>query len=252
MLDEAHRVRNAGTQLATLLSETRDDLDAAGGQLAERFDRMLFLTATPFQLGHAELRNVLTRFGAINWRGARAPGIRREAFKECLVELHQKLDAMQMATERLESGWKRLVPADVDEANRDFGALWWTSASNGQDPEFLTVVNERLRGVMLAFRNARGAIQAAEERLKPWVLRSSRSPFLPMPFDKVPRRIRIEGAAVLQECGDEGGRDEGRQRRIAGFWTECTAVPVGREDHHIARMSQCLCRRDCLKLRSLA
>ena len=207
VLDEAHRVRNAGTQLATLLSETRDDLDAAGGQLAERFDRMLFLTATPFQLGHAELRNVLTRFGAINWRGTRAPGIRREAFKECLVALHQKLDAMQMATERLESGWKRLVLSDVDEANRDFGTLWWTSASNGQDPECLTVANERLRGVMLAFRNARGAIHAAEERLKPWVLRSSRSPFLPMPFDKVPRRIRIEGAAVLQECGDEGGRD---------------------------------------------
>lgn len=207
VLDEAHRVRNAGTQLATLLAETRDDLDTAGGQLAERFDRMLFLTATPFQLGHAELRNVLTRFGAIDWRGIRAPGIRREAFNECLVELHQKLDAMQMATERLESGWKRLVSTDVDEANRDFGTLWWTLTSNGQDPECLTVENERLRGVMLAFRQARSAIQAAEESLMPWVLRSSRSPFLPMPFDKVPRRIRIEGAAVLRECGEQGESD---------------------------------------------
>lgn len=207
VLDEAHRVRNAGTQLATLLSETRDDLDAAGGQLAERFDRMLFLTATPFQLGHAELRNVLTRFGAINWRGIRAPRMGREAFKLCLVELHQRLDAMQAATECLESSWKRLVPADVAEASRDFGATWWTPAGRGQDPEYLSVANERLRGMMLAFRNALGAIQAAEERLRPWVLRSSRSPFLPLPFNSVPRRVRIEGAAVLQECGDGQGRD---------------------------------------------
>jgi ERCC4-related helicase len=204
VLDEAHRVRNAGTQLATLLAETRDDLDAAGGQLAERFERMLFLTATPFQLGHAELRNVLARFGAISWRGARAPRMQREAFKQSIAELHQRLDAMGIATERLERAWKRLVSADIEEATRDFGAQWWLQASNGGDSECLKVSNDRIRGVMLAFRHARDAIRAAEERLKPWVLRNARSPFLPVPNDKVPRRVRIEGAAVVQEC-DEGG-----------------------------------------------
>ena len=66
VLDEAHRVRNAGTQLAALLAATRDDLAAVGGQLSERFDRMLFLTATPFQLGHAELGNVLVRTLRLN------------------------------------------------------------------------------------------------------------------------------------------------------------------------------------------
>ena len=199
VLDEAHRVRNAGTQLAALLAATRDDLDAVGGQLAERFDRMLFLTATPFQLGHVELRNVLTRFDAVNWQGARAPRMQRTEFKESISELHRRLDVMQVLTERLERAWKRLVAADVEEAIRDFGALWWDRAADGHDTECMAVVNERLRAVMQAHGLARGAIAMAEGRLKTWVLRNSRSPFLPVPNEKIPRRVRIEGAAVLDE-----------------------------------------------------
>ena len=202
VLDEAHRVRNAGTQLAALLAATRDDLDAIGGQLAERFDRMLFLTATPFQLGHAELKNVLTRFDAVNWSGTNTPRMPRTAFKESIATLHSRLDSMQMATDRLERAWKRMVATDIEEANRIYGSQWWTEANNEHDPECVAVVNERIRAVMLVFRNSRAAIQCAELCLKPWILRSSRSPFLPAPHDKIPRRERIEGAAVLRDCQD--------------------------------------------------
>lgn len=207
ILDEAHRVRNAGTQLAALLAAARDDLEAAGGQLAERFDRMLFLTATPFQLGHAELRNVLARFDSINWKGARAPRMQRAAFKDSIAMLHKQLDLMQSSTERLERAWKRLVATDTEEAVRLFGDAWWARAGIGGDPECTAVSNERLRAVMLSFLHSKIAIRSAEDRLKPWVLRNARSPFLPVPKNKVPRRVRVEGAEILRECkGDEEGK----------------------------------------------
>ena len=40
------------------------------GAMANAFDRMLFLTATPFQLGHQELVRVLERFGDVRWDAA--------------------------------------------------------------------------------------------------------------------------------------------------------------------------------------
>lgn len=125
VLDEAHRVRNGGVQLAQLLKEQHDDLEEAGGALAHRFERMLFLTATPFQLGHAELCNVLSRFEAIAWKGTVAPTMQRETFKAAIADLKQSLDAMQMATERLERTWKRLLPPDLEEAVGAFGDAWW-------------------------------------------------------------------------------------------------------------------------------
>jgi hypothetical protein len=204
VLDEAHRVRNAGTQLAALLKASREDLDAAGGQLAHRFDRMLFLTATPFQLGHAELTNVLRRFEAVNWIGPKIPEMKRPAFVELISELHKRLDAMQGSTERLERAWKRLVEPDLAEARSAHGEVWWTYASATADSGCLAVSNERVRAVMLAFENARTSIGTAEGLLRPWVLRSSRSRFLPPPNVTVPRRERVEGMAVLRECTLDG------------------------------------------------
>lgn len=202
VLDEAHRVRNAGTQLAQLLAETREDLDTAG-QLSGRFDRMLFLTATPFQLGHAELRNVLVRFDAIRWNGSRAPRMNRDEFKVALDALHARLDTMQVTTDRLERAWKRLVPTDFKDAVDGQGEIWWAKAEQGADGECLSVENERVRSVMLAFRDSLTAIQAAQECLKPWVLRNARSRFLPEPYQTVPRRERLEGASVLSNGNDD-------------------------------------------------
>ncbi len=200
VLDEAHRVRNGGVQLAQLLKEQHEELDDAGGALAHRFERMLFLTATPFQLGHAELCNVLSRFEAVAWKGAAAPVMQRAAFKAAIAELKQSLDGMQMATERLERTWKRLLPPDLGEAVATFGDAWWEISLEGESAAN-KVANDRVAAVMRAYAAARSTILSSEVLLKPWVLRSARSLRLPEPYCDVPRRERLEGAAVLSELG---------------------------------------------------
>ena len=204
VLDEAHRVRNAHTQLASLLAESHEDLDAAGGQLAQAFDRMLFLTATPFQLGHGELHSVLSRFTAVRWDGPRAPTIGRDVFRQSIDALHQNLDAMQIATDRLERAWKRLLASDCLEAIRDLSDEWWLAAGDSEaGASALNITNERVRAVILEFRNARQMIHRAEAGLQPWVLRHTRARYLPPPYDDIARRQRIEGAAVRTDIGGE-------------------------------------------------
>ncbi|MGI8755706.1 MAG: hypothetical protein ACR2MB_07575 [Acidimicrobiales bacterium] len=64
ILDEAHHVKNDDSQLARLFANPEADADAETlvGPLGGMFERMLFLTTTPFQLGHGELLRVLERF----------------------------------------------------------------------------------------------------------------------------------------------------------------------------------------------
>lgn len=72
ILDEAHHLKNAQTRLASLFQVPDAAADAeeiaARGPFGGVFERMLFLTATPFQLGHDELCSVLERFDGICWR----------------------------------------------------------------------------------------------------------------------------------------------------------------------------------------
>ncbi len=194
ILDEAHHVRNGHVQLAQLLKEQAEDLEDAGGALAHRFDRMLFLTATPFQLGHHELCNVLSRFESIAWKGVNPPAMSRGEFVAAITNLRKSLNDMQVCTARLEKAWKRLLPQDFDEAGRAV-ARWWerSEISNGQH-------NERLRRVRDTFSEARHAIREAEGYLRKWVIRHSKSRYLP-DHPEVERRCRFEGAAVLREFG---------------------------------------------------
>src|SRR5262249_37282133 len=69
ILDQAHHLKNPGTRLASLFraSEAEEEATMLGGPLSGVFERMLFLTATPFQLGHHELLRVLERFENVGW-----------------------------------------------------------------------------------------------------------------------------------------------------------------------------------------
>jgi len=69
VMDEAHHLKNPHTSLARQLQspDSLQDLRTGDGAMANAFDRMLFLTATPFQLGHHELISVLGRFGDVKW-----------------------------------------------------------------------------------------------------------------------------------------------------------------------------------------
>lgn len=120
IMDEAHHLKNPWTRLATLFAnpEAASDVEVVStGPLGGVFERMLFLTATPFQLGHHELLQVLHRFEGVRWK-SRAE---RETFRLQLVELERCLDASQIAALRLDRAWARLSPGDLD----DLPSEWW-------------------------------------------------------------------------------------------------------------------------------
>ena len=107
ILDEAHHAKNDNTRLGRLLrAEDEEDIPL----FRDKFDRMLFLTATPFQLGHREIIRVLRSFESAKWTGEFAPAFSREEFVAALTELEARLDANRIAARRLDSLWGRLQP----------------------------------------------------------------------------------------------------------------------------------------------
>jgi len=120
VLDEAHHAKNDSTRLARLFrQESQDDV----ALLKDKFDRMLFLTATPFQLGHQELIRVLRSFAAVRWSSREAPGGTREDFTATMANLEQSLDLNRLAGRRFDRLWGKLRPEmligqDGDEEQR--------------------------------------------------------------------------------------------------------------------------------------
>lgn len=109
ILDEAHHLKNPSTRLASLfvdeIAAAESDLFTAAGPLGGKFERMLFLTATPFQLGHAELLRVLERFGGVSWDGAHPPQLSRPEYDKELKDLSELLDQAQASALRLDRAW---------------------------------------------------------------------------------------------------------------------------------------------------
>jgi hypothetical protein len=103
ILDEAHHTKNRYTRLAGLFAnqEAREEAETlTRGELGGVFHRMLFLTATPFQLGHNELIEVLDRFKGVRW-----DDLDRSAYDGQLKDLQLALDASQAAALRLDRSW---------------------------------------------------------------------------------------------------------------------------------------------------
>lgn len=170
ILDEAHHVKN-DNQLARLFAnpEAEDDAEALFGPLGGMFDRMLFLTATPFQLGHGELLRVLERFEGVRWE---LP-LDRVRFRTHLAELRTALDTTQAAALRLERAWGRLEAGDDLE-------------QEGVE------VPDRVRSARAAVEQLRDAMEAAEVLLRPWVARHMRA-------GKDQRRTYLPGASILHQ-----------------------------------------------------
>jgi len=160
ILDEAHHAKNANS-LARLFDspDALQDADAisADGALANVFERMLFLTATPFQLGHRELTNVISRFG-----GARISGLQKDELRADLAKLTAFLDSAQAASLRLERAWGRLTTKDLSTVPPD----WWNTCPEGA-PEIVQTAAARIR-------EARAALAIAEEAIRPWVIRHTK------------------------------------------------------------------------------
>lgn len=181
ILDEAHHLKNRWTRFASLFeAEAQKDIEVLRGPFASVFDRMLFLTATPFQLGHHELIEVLRRFTAVRW----GDGLERAEYEAKLDQIEKTLSAAQTAALRLDQAWGWLRPDEVDEF---VGREWWREPDREDLPDSLRSAARRLADV-------RERMQAAGELLRPWLIRHMRA-------DKELRRQVLGGQLILREGG---------------------------------------------------
>jgi len=204
ILDEAHHLKNPGTRLAGLfqVSEAQDDAAIVErGALHGVFERMLFLTATPFQLGHHELCSVIERFSGTRMADSQS----RKTFLEQVSELRRRLDAAQQSSLTLDKVWSRLDESDlkIDGVPHSPEDDWWPAAMNGRD------VSPKLQEVLSCFSRVQPSMKRAEEVLAPWVIRHVRPKALPNPFQGVPRRDELPGRRILLVGDGNPGSSEG-------------------------------------------
>ena len=194
ILDEAHHVKNPETKLASLFATEESLKDSKyfeqAGPLGGKFERMLFLTATPFQLGHAELIRVLDRFEGIRWEGPNAPTMTLPAFKGEIATLGNVLDDAQSSALRLDRAWSRLdshLLIGPQGASLD-PDVWWQQVNQPGADGLIAEVAEQVR-------HTQTVMDLAEVALAPWVLRHLKSPELP-DAPGVDRRKLLTGAAI--------------------------------------------------------
>ena len=205
VLDEAHHLKNPQTRFASLFQDEEADQDARefGGELKGIFERMLFLTATPFQLGHHELCQVLDRFGSVSWQGQHAPRCGLEGVQTELADLRALLDEAQHAAAQLDQAWGRLTPTDLTVGGKTYEDVerWWQTVKAASQP------SQPVAEVLGCCREANIRMRAAEAKLRPWVIRHLRSRELAGKFRGRLRRRRLPGQSITNDVysgGEEG------------------------------------------------
>lgn len=213
VMDEAHHLKNPNTSLARQFQslETTVGERTGDGAMARAFDRMLFLTATPFQLGHHELVNVLRRFGDVRWDGDSLGELK--VFIDNLGELRGQLDDSQCAAIAFQKAWSRLDPPECAG-----GVDAWWARSLASPPDELA---PRVRAVMDALATAKRTRTIAERTLQPWVMRHNKGTYWDK--TKVARRNRLDGGAIAGE-GIRGGLPIGREQMLPFFLAARSAV----------------------------
>lgn len=201
ILDEAHHLKNADTRLASLFrsEDAQGDADEISrGPLAGVFERMLFLTATPFQLGHGELCSVLDRFDGISWSGVSAPECGREGFAKQREDLRETLDSAQEAAVTLDHAWGRLKAEDLAIGNNLFEQVdpWWPEARKAEG------LTQAAADVVHCFERAKGCMGLAEKQLRRSVIRHLKSRRLPGGETETPRRKRFIGRSIDPDCAE--------------------------------------------------
>lgn len=200
ILDEAHHLKNPATRLASLFvfDDAQEDVRTIAGALDGAFERMLFLTATPFQLGHHELLNVIGRFKGIAWKTL--PQYPKEQFELELKQLGTILDRAQHRAAELDKRWQSLRHDDLvgQDGERCSVEDWWHEASHNIHEQ-----PERIQVVMRAFDEARKAMKDGEMLLRKWVVRHLRERRLP--HSDISRRVRLIGRAIAPGADGDGG-----------------------------------------------
>ncbi|MFC8181382.1 helicase-related protein [Rhodococcus sp. NPDC057297] len=184
ILDEAHHVKNDNTMSSLFANEAEEDAEALKGPLGGMFDRMLFLTATPFQLGHHELLSVLGRFDGVRWQTAED----RKAFKTTVEDLGNALDSSRSAAIQFEKRWSAIDPVE-DASLVDLPSF---------DTPERTGLSSAARAAVTSGAVARIANSRAAAALRPWVIRHLK------PNDLERRRYRAGAAVLDSSAGDIG------------------------------------------------
>lgn len=157
IIDEAHALKNSDTRISRLFTPLPNE--AEDGALRGIFERMLLLTATPFELGHNELINVLSRLDAI--RSMRPPPA--TPLKERLTQLGEALQQAQETAIRLDDSW-----AHLERVDRHAFEAWQMGA---EAPSTLS------HAAQVAWRDVNFAVEARRrlhQQLWPWVIRHER------------------------------------------------------------------------------
>jgi len=220
VLDEAHHLTNPKTLLARQLQsqESDQDLKLGDGALAGSFDRMLFLTATPFQLGHHELVRVLQRFGDVRW-DAETLG-EKDEFEAKLRQLNDCLTASQRASIRLQKSWSRLRDDDFD-GNHSVDQ-WWHHLCQAA-PETLT---HRQKTLVEAYHQAKVRKENSERHFRPWVIRHNKGE--KWQTTEILRRQRYDGAMICGK-GAIGGIDIPSEQLLPFFLAARSAANPGKD-----------------------
>lgn len=200
ILDEAHHLKNARTRLASLFHSGDGDVDSQSlrpkGSLGGVFERMLFLTATPFQLGHHELCSVIERFDGIDWGSSSAPTIPRKQYREELQALRGKLDRAQSMALALNETWGRLTTEDLMADGVQYGDIdsWWSAANSATS---LTGLGQQ---IVETVKRTKADFRSAEDALRPWVIRHLRPKSLSSGTGStILRRQLFPGAGILND-----------------------------------------------------
>ena len=201
VMDEAHHLKNPQTSLARNLQSpgSEGDLKTGDGAMAGAFDRMLFLTATPFQLGHRELVRVLERFADVRWERAQLGD--RKATLAQLQNLGNRLDESQRAAVSLKAAWNRLRPEDCEEDMEG----WWTRLRQSPRGE----LTHQQRAVVEKFEETRRCRDLAEAALRPWIIRHNKGKH--WAETKIARRRRLDGSQIIGGPGSTGLEVPGNQ-----------------------------------------
>ena len=198
ILDEAHHAKNDQTRLARLFRQsTAEDVTLLRG----KFQRMLFLTATPFQLGHQELIRVIRSFDAVRWGSRRAPKKTRDEVQAEIEKLEATLDANRLAGRRLDRLWGGIRSEMLGE--QDVGA-WWKRVEEEPKDAWETRLVEYVN-------DCHATRDKAQALLRPWVIRHNRPLQLPAIDGEpaCPRRQGVFGKAITADANVANGGEHG-------------------------------------------
>lgn len=200
IFDEAHHLKNAQTRIASLFNteESKDDATImTKGALAGVFERMLFLTATPFQLGHHELCNILDRFDGIKWNSIKENEISKTNYNDEISNLRKLLDKSRESALRFDNSWGNLKENDLIIEKIQYNNIeeWWKNLLSVNKSK-LSYIQDI---VIQRFDEVNKSMLCGESLLQKYIIRHLKNKTLTGKFANVLRRNEIIGKGIIDD-----------------------------------------------------